>query len=74
MKHYNSFLIRCWSVGHSEPGEQEVYAVEHFQTGERTRSESLEDVKQWITAACRCSRAQRFASRLMQAGEGGEPL
>lgn len=74
MKRYNSFLIRCWSMVDADRDEQEVYAVEHFQTGERTRSESLEDVKQWITAACRCSRAQRFASRLMQAGEGGEPL
>ena len=38
--------------------EQEVYAVEHFQTGERTRPESLDEVEQWITDMCRCAWAK----------------
>ena len=70
MKHYNSFLIRCWSVGDSEPGEQEVYAVEHFQTGERTRPESLEEVKQWIRAACWCARTRDSVPHAHEEGDG----
>ena len=36
--------------------EQKKLTVEHIQTGERTRVESLRDAQDWIVTACRAAR------------------
>ncbi|MCA1616663.1 MAG: hypothetical protein LC800_21750 [Acidobacteria bacterium] len=69
MKFYNSFLIRCWSIATPTDGERAVYDIEHFQTGERNRADTLAQIQQWITDACQCARPERAAP---QEGGGGE--
>jgi hypothetical protein len=64
MKRYGSFLIRCWLVREPPQDERSVFSVEHIQTGERMRVESLRDAQDWIVAACRAARREQ--------GEGGE--
>ena len=52
MKVYNSFLVRCWTLSDDDRPVCERFSVEHFQTGERSRPGSLDQVRQWITDAC----------------------
>ena len=53
MRTYNSFLIRCWLAREPPQDERALFAVEHIQTGERTRVVSLRAAQEWIDAACR---------------------
>ena len=57
MRTYNSFLVRCWLAREPPQDERVVFAVEHIQTGERTRVLSLRAAQDWIDAACRAARA-----------------
>jgi hypothetical protein len=56
MKLYGSFLVRCWLIQGPSQNERSVYDVQHIQTGERLRVESLAEVQNWVIAACQASR------------------
>lgn len=46
VRHYSSFLVRCW---HLASGERRV-RVEHVQTGEVLHATTLEDAFAWMDA------------------------
>jgi hypothetical protein len=71
MRTYNSFLIRCWLAREPPQEERVVFAVEHIQTGERTKVLSLRAAQDWIEAACRAARAAPCGeAEARAAGEG----
>ena len=71
MRTYNSFLIRCWLAREPPQDERVVFAVEHIQTGERTKVLSLRAAQDWIDAACRAGpRGPGGEAEARAAGEG----
>jgi hypothetical protein len=71
MRTYNSFLIRCWLAREPPQDERVVFAVEHIQTGERTKVLSMRDAQEWIDAACRAARAAPCGETEARAAGGG---
>jgi hypothetical protein len=52
MKHYSSFLVRCWLIDDTSD-ERSVIDVEHIQSGGRTKVTSMGEAEQWMLEACR---------------------
>jgi hypothetical protein len=49
MRNYNSYLVRHWFHGGASDAQQ-IFDIEHIQTGRRTRHENLTEAQAWIEA------------------------
>ena len=57
MRHYSSFLVRCWLTEDAPEGNHSVLQVEHIQTGASTRAQNFAEIEPWIFEACRASKS-----------------
>jgi uncharacterized protein YbaP (TraB family) len=50
MHNYNSYLVRHWLHRGDSNEQQQIFDIEHIQSGRRMRLESLSEALPWIEA------------------------
>jgi hypothetical protein len=52
MRNYSSYLVRRWLLGEEYEAQQQLFEIEHIQTGSSARVNSLSEAEEWFASNC----------------------